>query len=97
MTLIIAPHDDSIDRENEKMMRSGGFNPKKDANIKIDLLAVAQRLHDSVDMTEHEFRLLLSKVFESVPQYHIKQIVRTVKKGGKLGRFESLSHKIRDV
>ncbi len=48
-------------------------------------------------MSEHEFRLLLSKVFENVPSYHIKSIVRTVKKGKKIGRFESLSHRIRDV
>ena len=46
------------------MLRAGGFDPKRDANIKIDLLGVAKRLNESVDMSEHEFRQLLEKVFE---------------------------------
>jgi hypothetical protein len=70
---------------------------EKDSVVKIDLIQVAKKLNDSVDMSEHEFRLLLSKVFENVPSYHIKSIVRNVKKGNKLGKFESLSHRIRDV
>lgn len=49
--------------------------------VKIDLISVAKKLNESVDMSEHEFRLLLTKVFENVPSYHIKSIVRSVKKG----------------
>ena len=48
-------------------------------------------------MSEHEFRQLLSTVFDQIPSYHIKQIVRNVKKGDKMGKFEAFSHKIRDV
>jgi hypothetical protein len=48
-------------------------------------------------MSENEFRLLLAKVFENVPTYHLKAIVRSVKKGDKMGKMEYLSHKIRDT
>jgi len=48
-------------------------------------------------MSEHEFRLLLQNVFENVPTYHIKAIVRSVKKGDKMGKLEYISHKMRDV
>ena len=65
--------------------------------VKIDLISVAKKLNESVDMSEHEFRLLLTKVFENVPSYHIKSIARSVKKGNKMGEFERLSHSIRDV
>ena len=80
-----------------KELRSSGFNPQKDSVVKIDLIQVAKKLNESVDMSEHEFRLLLTKVFENVPSYHIKSIVRSVRKGDKMGKFEYLSHRIRDV
>jgi hypothetical protein len=37
-------------------LRAGGFDPKKDAIVKIDLLQVAKKINESVDMSEHEFR-----------------------------------------
>ena len=58
VTLVIAPFDDT-DKEAEKILRSGGFDPKRDSKIKIDLLSVAKKLNESVDMSEPEFRLLL--------------------------------------
>jgi hypothetical protein len=58
---------------------------------------VAKKLNENVDMSEHEFRVLLSKVFDGVPQFHIKAIVRSVKQGGKMGKHEYLSNKFRDV
>jgi 16S rRNA C1402 (ribose-2'-O) methylase RsmI len=88
ITLVISPYLDSDNVENEKVLRTSGFDPKRDANVKVDLISVAKKLHESVDMSEHEFRLLLQKVFENVPTYHIKAIVRTVRKGDKMGRFE---------
>ena len=78
-------------------MKTSGFDPKRDSIVKIDLLKTAQKINDVVDMSEHEFRLLMQKVFEDVPSYHLKSIVRSVKQAGKQGKFDALSHKIRDV
>lgn len=48
-------------------------------------------------MSEHEFRQLMIAVFEHVPYYHMKAIVRSIKKGNKMGKMEKLSHMIREV
>jgi 16S rRNA C1402 (ribose-2'-O) methylase RsmI len=37
VTIVIAPHE-STDAENEKALRAGGFDPKRDAHIKVDLI-----------------------------------------------------------
>ena len=42
-------------------------------------------------MSEHEFRKMLQSVFENVPTYHIKSIVRSVKQGADKGKFDALS------
>ena len=78
-------------------MKSGGFDPKKDAVVKIDLLKVAQKLNESVEMSDHDFRVMLKDIFDSVPTYHINQIVKVVKKGNKEYRFERLSRMVRDA
>lgn len=65
--------------------------------MKVDLIDVAKKLNESVDMSEHEFRKMLQAVFENVPTFHIKSIVRSVRQGATKGKFEALSHRIRDV
>ena len=97
VTLVISPYSDSDQEGSDKIIRNSGFDPKRDANVKVDLISVAKKLNEAVDMSENEFRLLLSKVFENVPTYHLKAIVRSVKKGDKMGKMEYLSHKIRDT
>jgi hypothetical protein len=52
--MVIAPYD--VNAEDLQNMRKGGFDPRKDAVIKIDLMSVAKKLNDKVDMSEHEFR-----------------------------------------
>ena len=65
--------------------------------MKVDLIQVAKKLNETVDMSEHEFRKMLQSVFENVPTYHIKSIVRSVKQGADKGKFDALSYKIRDI
>jgi hypothetical protein len=60
-------------------------------------MKIAQKFNEKVEMSESEFRNLMVDVFDNVPSYHLKSIVRGVKKGGKKGRFEKLSYLIRDV
>jgi hypothetical protein len=39
----------------------------------------------------------MQTVFENVPSYHIKSIVRSVKKGPGMGKFDALCHRMRDA
>ena len=55
VTLVIAPSTKDKEME-EQLIKGAGFNPKKDAIIKVDMMRVAKKLHDSVDMSEKEFR-----------------------------------------
>ena len=44
------------DEEYVSILRTQKFNPQKDAIVNVNLLTVAKKLNDSVDMSEHDFR-----------------------------------------
>ena len=62
--------------------------------MKVNILSVAEKLNDEVDMLEGEFRDLLKKLFPDVPSSHINAIVRTVKMKGKKKRFDTLVERV---
>ena len=39
----------------------------------------------------------MTAVFDNVPAFHLKAIVRSVRKGNKKGRFEKIQHMTRDA
>jgi 16S rRNA C1402 (ribose-2'-O) methylase RsmI len=38
VTLVISPYSDSDQEGSEKIIRNSGFDPKRDANVKVDLI-----------------------------------------------------------
>lgn len=58
---MISPYSGGRDNYIDKELRApgSGFDPKRDAHVNIDLVAVAKKLNQTVDMSEHEFRKLL--------------------------------------
>ena len=75
-------------------MKAQKFNPQKDTLIKTNLLTVAQKLDEAVEMSEYDFRTLLKSMFPDVPNYHIQTIIRLVKSGGKKKRIEVLADRV---
>lgn len=94
MTLIIGPFEDEEETERKDILRGQQFNAARDAIMKVNILAVAEKLNDEVDMLEAEFRDLLKKVFPDVPSSHIHSIVRTVRMKGKKKRFDTLVERV---
>lgn len=92
ITIVISPWQE--DKEYEEILRSQKFNPQKDAEIRINMLDVAKKLDESIDMSEGEFRDLLKNMFSDVPSYHISTVVRLVKRGDKKSRLNELSEKV---
>jgi len=77
VTLVIAPWQQ--DEEYLHILKDQQFNPNKDAQVRINLLSVAKKLDESIDMSEGEFRDLLKAMFKDVPSYHLATVVRLVK------------------
>ena len=48
VTLIIAPYTDGIGKESEKILKAGGFDIKRDSQVKIDLVSVASKINEQV-------------------------------------------------
>lgn len=57
------------------------------------MMSVAETLNGQVEMSEHELRELLKKVFSTVPSYHINTVARLVKKGGKESKMDALARR----
>ncbi len=57
--MVLSPYNDLFEAEQEKQMKTSGFDPKRDSIVKVDLIKMAKKLNDIVDMSEHEFRLLM--------------------------------------
>ena len=57
------------------------------------MMTVAETLNGQVEMSEHELRELLKKVFGTAPSYHTNAVARLVKKGGKESKFEALARR----
>jgi hypothetical protein len=77
VTVVIAPWRE--DSEIKSIMREQKFNPVKDAVVRVDILKVAKKLNEEVQMSESEFRDLLKNLFSEVPSYHLSTVVRIVR------------------
>jgi hypothetical protein len=82
------------DQEYESILKSQSFNPNKDSIVRVNVLTVAQKLNEEVEMHEGEFRDLLKKMFSDIPSYHINTIVRLVKSGGKKNRMAVIADRV---
>ena len=80
VTLVISAWKD--DEELKQILRGQGFNPNRDAIMKVNILTIAQRLNDQVEMSEGEFRDLLKALFPDVPSYHTSAVTRIVRARG---------------
>lgn len=80
VTLVISVYRE--DEEMKQILQGQKFNPNKDAIMKVNILKVAQRLNDQVEMSEGEFRNLLKALFPDVPSYHASAMARIVRAGG---------------
>ena len=47
----------------------------------MNLLTVAKKLDETIEMSESEFRSLLKSMFSDVPSYHISAVARVVRGG----------------
>lgn len=92
ITIVISPWQE--DQEYEDILRSQKFNPQKDAEIKINMLDVAKKLDESIDMSEKEFKDLLKSMFSDVPSYHISTVVSLVKRGERTTMVERVSKRV---
>lgn len=41
VTMVLAPYDSIEQKEQEAILKKGGFDPKRDVNLKIDVMKVA--------------------------------------------------------
>ena len=78
VTLVLAPFA-APDTEADQALRASGFDARRDGRVQLDLISVAKRLNERVEMSEPEFRQLMRHVFDGVPAYHLNQIVRLVR------------------
>ena len=92
ITMVIPPSKE--DQEYESILKSQSFNPNKDSIVRVNVLTVAQKLNEEVEMHEGEFRDLLKKMFSDIPSYHINTIVRLVKSGGKKNRMTVINDRV---
>lgn len=92
ITLVISPWKE--DEELEQLLRGQKFNPNKDAQVKVNILTVAQRLNEQVEMSEGEFRDLLKGLFPEVPSYHLKAVARIVSSKGRKTRMSIISERL---
>lgn len=99
VTMVLAPWRREDEEEYREMLRSSSFNPNRDAQVRVDLVKLAERLNEEIDMSEGEFRSLLQTLFagEKVPSYHLKTIVRMVRSNGKKKRTEVIADRLGGV
>lgn len=79
VTLVIGPGTDE-DHELKMAMKGTGFDPKKDSEQKVNIVKVAKKLHEFVEMADDDFRKLLRKLFPDVPSYHIDALIKIARK-----------------
>ena len=95
ITIVLPPTKE--DQEFESILKSQKFNPNKDSLVRVNVLTIAQKLNEEVEMHEGEFRDLLKKMFSDIPSYHINTIVRLVKSGGKKNRMAVIAERVGGV
>ena len=62
--------------------------------MRVNLLDVAKKLDENIDMEEREFKDLLKSMFPDVPSYHIATVVSLTKRGEHINVIERLSKKV---
>lgn len=67
--MVLAPWKE--DDEYIKLTRGYQFDPEKDGRLNCNVLDIAKKLDQEIDMSEGEFRDLLKKMFSEIPSYHI--------------------------
>ena len=83
ITMVLAPFVDAEEEERKDILRGQHFNPARDSIMKINILTMADKLNNEVEMMEAEFRSLLKSLFPDVPSSHINAIIRKVRSKGK--------------
>ena len=78
VTMVVAPGV-SEELELEKITKGTGFNVKKDSIQKVNVVEVAKRLEQKVDMADEDLRDLLKALFPEMPSYHIDALVKIAK------------------
>ena len=88
-TIVIGPY------ANEKT-DTKDFDPLRDSSINVDLLELATRLNEEVEMSEGEFRSLLKSLFKSsnLATDQLNAVVRLVKRQGKKKRMETIMERV---
>ena len=83
ISVVLSPFQE--DQEYQDILKAEKFNPNKDGIIKVNIMKVAERLNEQVEMHEGEFRDLLGSLFPEIPSYHIGTVVRLSRKGKQMG------------
>ena len=92
VTLVVSAWKD--DEEQSEILQGQKFNPNRDAIMKVNILTVAQRLNDQVEMSEGEFRSLLKALFPDMPSYHTSAVARIVRAGGQKSRLREIAGRL---
>ena len=96
VTMVLAPWRREDEEEYREMLRSSTFDPNRDAQVRVDLVQIAERLNNEIEMSEGEFRSLLQALFagNNVPSYHLKTVVRMVRSNGKKRRADIVAARL---
>ena len=92
VTVVISPGQDTD--ELEATLRGQKFDPNRDAQVRINILDIARRLNEEVEMGEKDFRNLLKTLFPDVPSYHLRTIARMIRQGGRKYRTDVISERV---
>ena len=82
------------DTEYMDILKSNQFNPNKDAQVRVNIMVVAKKLDETIEMSESEFRELLKSMFAEVPSYHLNTVVRLVRQANKPKRMDVLTKRL---
>ena len=86
--MVLGPYVDNEEEERKDIIRGQHFNVARDSIMKINILTMAEKLNNEVEMAEGEFRDLLRTLFPDIPSSHINTIVRKVRSKGKKRRSD---------
>mmetsp|Transcript_4366 Transcript_4366/g.7373 ORF Transcript_4366/g.7373 Transcript_4366/m.7373 type:complete len:396 (-) Transcript_4366:46-1233(-) len=94
VTLVLAPWAE--EGEERLILQGQQFDPNRDAQVRVDIMRVAKKLNEQVQMSEGEFRDLIKGLFGEVPTQHVNQIVRLTRQGGKQGRMAVIQERLKN-
>ena len=79
ITMVLAPGV-SEDAIMQQIVKGTGFDTRRDAVQKVNVIEIAKHLNTSVEMGDEEFRELLKGILPEMPSYHIDALVKIAKK-----------------